>query len=207
MYLVESLDNAKQMYYLLKFLLEYEYDSDTPFDDVVPPLTQNEVEIVERAQKMLSDGLVVCKNDIEAGKEVDVVAEIKKTIDSIRSSLWTVTDENGETVCVVDAILDVSDYADTKFYAEMDYGEFWNEVNLPDEVDNLFRAYIATIKDAGIVPEDADLSNGMVAISYYDLSDSLIIFESMAKAEAFAEANPVDPTDFLEYQDGCWNSL
>ena len=97
---------------------------------------------------------------------------------------------------------------DCSFYREAGFGEFWNEVALPLQLEALWEKYQEEI----LKPQEPDLilgdpDDGNVAISYYDISDVILIFRDNIAARAFAERHPVDPSEFMEFSNNAWYCL
>lgn len=200
---VDILDKAKEMWYLLRFLETFPNGcKDSVFEDVYSELTSENLASVRDCQKMLAEGLNNQVTNILAGKRGYVLAELEALLKNVKANLWMVGDENASVI--TDAILDAGESGDIKFYTQLGVGKYWNEVELPAEIGSLFDTFACSIENVGIVPSGKELEDGMAAISYYDLSDAIIVFESMDAAEAFAEANPIDPSDFLMLHDNAW---
>lgn len=99
--------------------------------------------------------------------------------------------------------------ADIPFYQDAKYGKYWNEVELPPCVYLLFCKYMDILKPTGFIGVEGMITednyhDGCCGISYYDLSDATIVFESEADAKAFAEKNPVEPSDLMLWKDAAW---
>lgn len=202
---VDILDKVKEMWYLLRFLETFPNGcKDSVFEDVYSELTSENLASVKDCQKMLAEGLNNQVTNILAGKRGYVIAELEALLKNVKANLWTVGDEG--TPVVTDAILDAGESGDTKFYTQLGVGKYWNEVELPAEIGSLFDTFACSIENVGIVPSGKELEDGMAAISYYDISDAIIVFESMDAAKAFAEANPIEPSDFLVLHDNAWYS-
>lgn len=197
---ISALDSAKLFSYGLKFLATNPFkDEDSVFADIRKPLSMAEItNITDVMGENFSATLENIATRCDSG-ELDITAladEINAAIEKTKGMLPEVKGEN-----LLDAVLSTCDAADIKFYELARYGHYWNEVRLPDAHKKVFNAAVKTIaqnESLGIVigekPED-----GYVAISYYDISDAVIVFYSMDLAKVFAEKNPVDPSDFMLY--------
>lgn len=96
------------------------------------------------------------------------------------------------------------------YYCAAGYGKFWNEVELPMVVRDLFCGYVKTLSETteGMIEVESctAYSIGTVGVSYYDLSDILVVFKDETAVRNFLaeEKNQVDPVDVLYYTDGAW---
>lgn len=197
---ISALDSAKLFSYGLKFLATNPFkDEDSVFADIRKPLSMAEITNItdvmgESFSATLENIATRCDNG-----ELDITAlagEINAAIEKTKGMLPEVNGEN-----LLDAVLSTCDAADIKFYELAHYGHYWNEVRLPDAHKKVFNAAVKTIaqnESLGIVIGEQP-KDGYVAISYYDISDEVIVFYSMDLAKAFAEKNPVDPSDFMLY--------
>lgn len=98
---------------------------------------------------------------------------------------------------------------DTKWYhsGAHDFGEFWNEVQLPECVGDVLNGYIELLSNSyeEMLPPSqmAAATAGEGLLTYYDLSDYGIRFASCDAANRFNNWHPVEqPTDVLVYT-GC----
>ena len=110
---------------------------------------------------------------------------------------------------IIDSFMQEYDNADNPFYRDAKYGKYWNEVELPACVYLLFSKYMDILRPTGFIGVEGMITgsnyhNGCCGISYYDLSDATIVFDSEADAQAFADKNPVEPSDLILWKDGAW---
>lgn len=113
---------------------------------------------------------------------------------------------------VCNDILDKAEIKDTPFYVEERYGKFWNEVELPTCVEDFFCNYVDALTPhvsglIGVENSSMVLDNRAAAISYYDLSDTAVVFTDEESALAFADENGVDPSDLMGFRDDGWVGL
>lgn len=198
--IVEALDGLKQSYYLLQ------YCQDNLNDLNLNVVAAQQLHMFQH--RFLSEQADSITDALMSGiaYEDTVLMKMLKTdvIDNLKSC--QVQDLFGSLVSIgslFERILDERRACDDTFYRE--YGEFWNEVPLPDCVERIFTAYVESRKASvpGMLgmegPRDETLPKGTTGISYYDLSDLMILFENRAAAEAFAEENGVEPSQYLTF--------
>lgn len=196
--IVEALDDLKQSYYLLQYCRDHLNDLN------LNVVAAQQFHIFQ--QRFLTEQADSIVDALLSGiaHEDTVLLKMLKTdvIDNLKSC--QVQDLFGALVSVrslYERILDEHRACDDTFYRA--YGEFWNEVPLPDCVERVFTAYVESRKASvpGMLgvegPRDEMLPEGTTGISYYDLSDLAILFENRTAAEAFAEENGVEPSQFL----------
>ena len=203
---VEALDDLKQSYYLLQYCRDHSSDLNLGAAGIEQIRTFQYQFLDEHAESIV-DALKsgVAHEDTELLKmlQTDVIANLKSC------QLPNIFGSRVSVGSLFEQILEEYRAYDEVFYRE--YGAYWNEVKLPDCVERIFTAYIESRKASapGMLgmegPMGEQLPEGTTGIAYYDLSDLMILFENRYDAEAFAEENGVDPSQYLTFCRGGFN--
>lgn len=110
-------------------------------------------------------------------------------------------------------ILDGYEECDDKFYHSICWQwSYWDEVPMPDFLVALLESAAKELQQewpsllgTESMAAEVGIKEGMCAISYYDLSNEMLVFASEKDAEAFSEAFPVDPSEFLDFYGDGWH--
>ena len=112
---------------------------------------------------------------------------------------------------VFKALQDEASARDDSFYHMMGAGEFWNEVENPAFIETLFNSageIMAETIDGLIGTEMSDdvLHDDVYGVSFYDVGDLMLVFDSQRAAEHFMTRHGVgaEPCELRTYKDGAW---
>lgn len=204
--LVSILDEMKQNYYLARAISEQPHHFGEVCEELGLSITAEQVTMAKNNLLAFDaaspSSLEALKNEFVPGvsyetKLANEFLRLSETLSNSLSELYA-------------KILAGCDQMDTKFYDAAGYGEFWNEVELPSSIEELFNFMVVCAAPLvpGMVTGDDELKNGFVALSIYDLSDALVVFENKDAMDAFLNShhNAPDCTDGLTYYDGGWQS-
>ena len=203
--LVELLNLLKRAHYLLYYCRDHASDlllSEEPRQTI--PAIRNTI---------LRDRMSGLANALRTGifsDDTSLLESLQRDIlESIRNQTVFCDGRQGRFGTLFDQILCEFQGEDNPFYRY--YGKYWNEVELPPAVADLFSAYVDSRKSAfpgmiGVEHGGMDLPDGTVGICYYDLSDATILFENREAAERFSTEHSVEPADFLTLRNGTFIS-
>lgn len=115
-------------------------------------------------------------------------------------------------------ILQEAEDADEKWYycfLSESAGKFWNEVPMPEALEEAFHTYLAILATVipgmlgGELPHEPALTtytDETVGIDIYDLSDTMVVFKDEKSAEAFYKLYGVEPSEFYYWSEGGWSA-
>ena len=93
------------------------------------------------------------------------------------------------------------------------FGAFWNEIRNPLFIDSLIDKlgeYYSNQPELHCMGSERAVQGkykeGTAAIGFYDIGSELLVFASEEAADAFEEANPVDPSERYVFANNGWVS-
>lgn len=189
---VEWLNNLKELYYLCKFV------------QTDPPNREN----FDHAKTLET---YLCSLEDIPLSEAMKSSQKKISLKYDKCGHQMVLSSDEPLGILFQEILDDFEERDEKFYCEAGFGKFWDEVPLPPFIEAIFEEVVRELQKewpsligTESMAAKAGLREGLCAISYYDLSNILLVFQDEDFAQAFSASFPIEPSEFLNFYDGCW---
>lgn len=185
------LDDLKRTYYIMSSLI---HDMDILAKDL-----SGEIDINEEMQRAWREKAKEGRESIyrkyleqlrtTSGRNIENVETLCDKAEEIRKGMETVIPiELREALCEAAQ----RDYC---FYRSCGYGKYWNEVELPEIVEILFRRFCE------LVESDEE---GEYAVSVYDMSDMEITFAEERQVDALMEQYDLEPCEKMVKNQGIW---
>lgn len=186
----EWMDGLKKAYYILE-------DMKTAANELVMMNARN-------CQRILDEVITEISEKIKEDPEhMQVYFYLLKPYIDIEKGFWCV---NSSTKTCIKNYLYTHEEDDVPFWEN--HGDFWNEVYLPDSIVSLLTAVIDTVKGQfeGMMGMESAYVRGegipdtAAGVSLYDLSDTLIVFDTKENADKFFMKELDEPSYVM-----CWN--